>query len=391
MEQIIKDGHLNFAVSPVFIKNYECKKRLVINRGGARSGKTYAILQRLIIYAFQNTGKIIDIVRKTHRELNDSVLKDFVDILISLSIYDDRYHHKTRNEFWINGNLFRFMGMDKAQKKRGAKRDILYINEANGISLEDWIQLTIRTAEQIYVDYNPSEYFWIDEHIIEKWTKDKFEIIHSTYKDNYDFLEAAQIADIENLINIDDYYYNVYAKGVLTEMKGKIYNNYTLIDPNEYDAVDADEIYYGVDWGYEHAMVLMELKYAQEKVFERELYCESKKFDDDLFDFMLAKDISMSADVYADPAYPASIRKGKEKGFSFRKAKKDIQPGIRFVQGLKRHICKSSVNHIRQSNRYKWKQTPDGKIVVGEPVKIDDDTQDATRYGHYTHLRQYQP
>lgn len=382
---------LKFKASPVYIRNYNCKKRIVINRGGSRSGKTYSILQRLIMYAFQNKSKIINIVRKTQREIESTVLKDFVDILVSMGIYDERYHNKTHHTLWINGNLFRFVGMDKAMKKRGFKGDVLFINEANGLSLEDWVQLKIRTAEQIFIDYNPSEYFWLDEHVIEKEHESLFEIIHSTYKDNYDFLPEWQIKDIESLINIDDYYYNVYTKGVLVEMKGKIYSNYSLIDPEIYDAIDADEIFYGIDWGYEHPMTLIEIKKAQEKYYERELFCESKKQVEDLITFMGSKNLSMTADMFADPAYPADIQKVRDAGYEVIKAKKEIEAGIRYCQGLKRFICKSSVNHIRQTNRYKWKQTSDNKIITGQPVKIDDDCPDAQRYAEYTHHRTYQP
>jgi phage terminase large subunit len=384
MESVIRDGKLQFAVSPVFVKNYQARKRIVINQGGTRSGKTYSILQRLIVYAFQNTGKIIDVVRKTQSELRASVLTDFIEILKSLDLYSEKMHNKTNSEFLLNGNIFRFIGLDKAQKKRGAKRDILYVNECNGITLEDWVQLSVRTTEQIFLDFNPSEYFWLNEHVLEK--SEDFDFIKSTYKDNYDFLPTAQIREIENLINIDDFYYQVYVLGNLTQMKGKIYNGYEFIGLHEYNAIDADEIYYGVDWGYEHNMALIEVKYYQEKIYERMLFMESYKHDTDLIDWMLTNDISMVSDIYADHAYPASIQRMRDAGFNVHKANKDVQPGIRFCQGLKRIICKESTEYIKQINKYKWKQTADGKILM-EPVKIDDDGLDASRYANYTHLK----
>jgi phage terminase large subunit len=386
MNEVIRDGQLNFRVSPVFVRNYQATQPIVINQGGTRSGKTYSILQRLIVYAFQNTGKIIDIVRKTQAELRASVLTDFIEILKNTNLYTDRMHNKTNAEFYINGNVIRFLGLDKAQKRRGSKRDLLYINEANGITLEDWIQLNIRLTGQVYLDFNPSEYFWLNEHILEK--RNDFEFIKSTYKDNYDFLEPKQIREIERLIEIDDYYYQVYVLGNLATMKGKIYNNYGFVGRHEYDLIDADEVYYGVDWGYEHNMVLMEVKLAQETVYERCLYMEQYKYDTDLINWMLERDISQAADIYADHAYPASIKRMREAGFNVRKADKDVQPGIRFCQGLKRMICNDEVSqkYIKQINKYKWKQTADGTILT-EPVKVDDDACDASRYANYTHLK----
>jgi phage terminase large subunit len=375
---------LKLDTSPVYLANRLAKTRIVINQGGTRSGKTYSILQLLLTYCFENTGKIIDIVRKTKREIRDTVLTDFIEILTKAGIYNERYHNKTHDEFYIRGNVVRFLGLDKAQKKRGAKRHILYINEANGLTLEDWVQLSIRTTEKIFIDFNPSEYFWVNEQILEK--RKDFTFIQSTYLDNYDYLPADQIAEIENLINVDDYYYKVYVLGELATMKGKIYENYKLIEPEVFDLVDYDEHFYGLDFGYEHPTALMEIKYAQEQVFEREVYCEKKRTDDELIEFMLENDVSQTAEIYADPAYPASIRKVRDAGFNVYKAKKDVRDGIRFCQGLKRNICKSSQTYIKTIGRYKWKQTSDGKILE-EPVKIDDDCEDATRYGEYTHLK----
>lgn len=385
MEKVIRTGTLKLAVSPVFIRNAQARKRIVINQGGTRSGKTYSILQLLLLYAFNNKGKIIDIVRKTRAEIRDTVLTDFIEILTNLGLYSSKMHNKTHDEFYIRGNIFRFIGLDKAQKKRGSKRHILYINECNGITLEDWVQLSVRAIERIYLDFNPSEYFWLNEHVLEKRTD--YDFIKSTYLDNYDFLPPEQIIEIENLINVDDYYYKVYVLGELAEFKGKIYKNYDFVDPDFYDAIDYDERFYGLDFGYENATALVEIKYARERVYERELYYKTHSTDEDLVKWMLDNNVSMSDDIYADPASAASRFKLSEAGFNIRKAKKDVRDGIRFCQGLKTSICKSSTNLAKEYSRYKWKQTSDGKVIEGEPVKIDDHAVDAKRYAEYTHLK----
>ncbi len=377
---------LDLKVSNVFTRNYQATAPIVVNQGGTRSGKTYSILQVLLVYCFANTGKIIDIVRKTRREIRDTVLVDFIEILTKAGIYQEKYHDKTHDVFYIRGNTVRFLGLDKAQKKRGSKRHVLYINEANGLTLEDWVQLSIRTSEKVYIDFNPSEYFWVNEQILEA-PGIKHDFIKSTYKDNLAFLGEEQVRTIENLINVDDFYYRVYVLGDLAALKGKIYENYTLIDPEVYDVVDYSERFYGLDFGYEHATALIEIKYAQEQVYEREVYCKKKRTDDELIKWMLNEGkISQTDEIYADPAYPASIRKLRDAGFSVRKAKKDVRDGIRFCQGLRRNICRSSETYTKTIGRYKWRQTSDGKILE-EPVKIDDDCEDAVRYGEYTHLK----
>lgn len=382
---------MNLPVSPLFVKNYNSTKRHTVNRGGTRSGKTYAILQANIIkWGLQSKGEVIDIVRKTQAELYDSVMKDFFDILNMMEIYDRSCHDKTHFHYRINSNLFRFIGMDKAQKKRGPARSILHINEANGLTLEDWVQLNARTSKQCYYDYNPSEYFWIDENILEK-DSSRYELIHSTYLDNYDFLTPDQIAEIENLINIDDFYYKVYVLGEAAIMKGKIYDRYTLIEPEEYDQLFEDEKFYGIDFGYEDYTCLMEVKWCNEKVYERELYYENHKFDEDLLRWMIENNIDYNASIYADPANAAGIKKLRNAGFNIINADKTVWEGIRYCQGLKRFICKSSRNHIKSMNQYKFKQDANG-VIREEPVKLNDHTCDAQRYAEFTHLsRQFNP
>jgi phage terminase large subunit len=318
------------------------------------------------------------------------VVQDFIDIIESLGLTGIIKRNKTKHIFRVNGNTIRFLGMDKAQKKRGSKRDILYINEANGITLEDFVQLKIRTSGQIFIDFNPSEYFWVNDQILEKPNDgaNKHYLIKSTYKDNYDFLTYEQIKEIEGLIEIDDFYYQVYTLGNLAVMKGKIYNRQRLIEPEVYDMVDYEELYYGLDFGFDHYTSLIECKWAQEQAYERERYHERGKYDDDLVQWMLDNDISMTAPIYADPAYPASIAKLRDAGFNVRKAKKDVIDGIRYCQGLIPNICKSSVHYIRSRNKYKWRQRSNGEIIEGEPVKIEDDPVDAERYAQYSHRKQ---
>jgi len=408
--EINRIANADFPVSPVFILNqaafqattlsdrpnpvtgnYELvpKYNYIVNQGGTRSGKTYSILQVIIIFVLRNRGKIIDIVRKTHAELSDTVVQDFIDIIEILGLTDIIKRNKTKHIFRINGNTIRFLGMDKAQKKRGSKRDILYVNEANGLTLEDWIQLNIRAAGQVFIDFNPSEYFWVNEQILEKENKaeNSHYLIKSNYLDNYDFLSYSQIKKIEALIDVDDFWYQVYTLGNLAVMKGKIYSKQILIEEEDYDVVDYDELFYGLDFGYEHAMCLIEIKYAQEEYYERERYFEKQKHIEDFITWALENDLSQAAPIYCDSAYPASIAKLKDAGFNARRAKKDVIDGIRYMQGINPRICKTSTNLIKARNKYKWRQKADGSIIEGEPVKIDDDAVDAERYGVYTHRK----
>ena len=66
----------------VFEHLLETDKKISIEQGGTRSGKTYNILLYIIFhYSLKNTGKTITICRKTFPSVRASVMRDFLDIL----------------------------------------------------------------------------------------------------------------------------------------------------------------------------------------------------------------------------------------------------------------------------------------------------------------------
>ena len=172
-------------------------KRIIVEQGGTRSGKTYNIIVWILLsYIANNTGKIITICRKTYPALRASAMRDFMDIAQQIGWYSEDSHNKTNAEINIRGNLIEFIGMDQPQKIRGRKRDLLFCNEANELTLEDWRQLILRTNDRIIVDYNPSEEFhWIYDHIL---PRDDCDFFVTTYRNN-PFLDKNVVEEIERL------------------------------------------------------------------------------------------------------------------------------------------------------------------------------------------------
>ena len=111
----------------VFEHLLESDKRITVEQGGSRSGKTYNILHWIIFYyCGQHESNIITIARKTFPSLRASVMRDFIEILQRHEIYDEQHHNKTNHEYNLNGNLIEFVSLDQPQKIRGRKRDLLY-------------------------------------------------------------------------------------------------------------------------------------------------------------------------------------------------------------------------------------------------------------------------
>jgi phage terminase large subunit len=131
---------------------------------------------------------------------------------------------------------------DQPDKLRGARRDVLFINECNNISFEAYQQLSIRTKNFIYLDYNPSNEFWVHEHLLNDADSD-FLIL--TYKDN-EALDPAIVKEIEKAkdkAETSAYWSNwwkVYGLGLL----GSLQN--TIFEFNQVDRIPKEADFYSL-------------------------------------------------------------------------------------------------------------------------------------------------
>ena len=170
---------LNLKATVVLEKNLQANTRIVVNQGGTRSSKTYSLAQLIILKALQSKGKIYTICRKTLPSLKGTSYRDFLEILENLNLYNPEKHNKSELTYKLNDNLIEFISIDMSQKIRGRKRNVLWLNEANEFTQEDWIQLSLRTTENIYLDFNPSDpYSWIYDNVI---NREDCTFIKSTY------------------------------------------------------------------------------------------------------------------------------------------------------------------------------------------------------------------
>ena len=135
----------------------ESEAKIQVHQGGTRSGKTYSILTFIVEFCYHNegAGAVVTICRKTFPALRASVMRDFFEILENEGMYTPSGHNKSDSTYQLFGNLIEFISVDQPQKVRGRKRDLLFINECNELSLEDWRQLILRTTGRIVIDYNP--------------------------------------------------------------------------------------------------------------------------------------------------------------------------------------------------------------------------------------------
>jgi phage terminase large subunit len=368
---------LDIKVTPIYGKNLDAIEndsiRFVVNQGGSRSSKTYSICQMLIIYALTHDKTTISIVRKSFPALRGSVMRDFFEILDGLGLYKESEHHKGENLYrFSNGSTIEFFSVDDAQKLRGRKRHILYCNEANELTFEDFQQLNMRTTSKFIVDYNPSDnYSWVYG-LLEK---ENSILIKSTYKDN-PFLEKDIIKEIENLINVDEGYYRVYALGEQAVLANTIYTHYKIEDFQQ-----GEDTWFGLDVGFNHPMALVEISAIDGTIYLRERIYESNMTIPDLLKRFSEIDIPKGKEIFVDSARPDVIEDLRRAGFNAKLSNKAVKEGIDAVKSMPLVVDKNSHNIIKELRNYKWKKN--GDQTLDEPVKLFDDGLDAARYVIY--------
>ena len=142
------------------------KRRIKIIQGGTSASKTYSILAVLINKAIIQPNLEISVVAESIPHLRRGALKDFIKILKWTNRFDDSQFNKSLLTYQFkNGSTFEFFSADDSSKLRGARRDILYINECNNVTFESYNELAIRTKKEVYLDFNPANEFWVHKEL----------------------------------------------------------------------------------------------------------------------------------------------------------------------------------------------------------------------------------
>lgn len=327
----------------------------------------------------RNANAVITILRKTLPALRGSAYRDFIEIIQKEGWYSEAAHNKTEMQYTLFGNLIEFVSIDQAEKIRGRKRQIAFMNEANEFSYEDFFQVNIRTSEKIILDFNPSEeYSFIYDKIIPRPDCDFFQ---TTYKDN-PFLPQDLVDEIEKLKDADEDYWNIYGLGNRGHNKELIYTHWKLVD----EMPGKGEIVYGLDFGFNHPSSLVKVEIYEDACYVEEIIYQSQLTTNDIATRMKDLEIESYSEIFCDNAEPKTIEEMVRQGFNAIPCdKKSILEGIRKVKSTPLFLLSTSENLIKEIKNYKWKKDKDGN-VLDAPVKFRDDGMDSMRYAIHTKL-----
>lgn len=364
----------------VFSKNLKAYTRdnirVIANKGGTRSSKTWSILQLLYIIASKSKRpRLISIVSETMPHLKRGCIRDFEKMLKDDGVYDPNAWNATDKIYKIGSSAIEFFSADQPSKVQGPARDILYINEAIYIPYEIYRQLATRTTEKIILDYNPTHESWIDTKIL---PFDGSVMIHSTYKDN-DMLSPGQIRDIELNGQLDPNYQKVFVEGETGSLQGLVINNWDIVGEMP---KDFKREWIGIDFGFTDPTAIMHLRQHEGEIYIDEIAYQSGLDNQEIVEILFNSGLSHLR-IIADSAQPGSIKELRKAGLNIEGAIKgsdSINIGIQVMNRYKKHYTARSVNSIKENRMYRYKQDPNGEYMATPIDGKFNHAKDAERY-----------
>ena len=354
---------------------------IIVNEGGARSGKSYGIIQCLVYLATKNKLRI-SVVSHSLPHIKRGAYRDFRQIMEDWHIWNDNeFSYSEYIYTFKNGSYIELFGLEEPGKARGPGRDILFINEANLVSKILFDQLAMRTTGQILLDLNPAEF---DSWCYGVADDPANKCIHSTYVDNIQNLSTSQVKYIEAYRDAGDpYMWEVYGLGLRGKSTEAVYTNWKLCK----EIPMRGEIFYGQDFGYKVASALVQVELFENCIYANELLYQTNLTTNDLIETYKAIGQTKTGEIYCDAAEPKTIEEMYRAGYNVKPAEKDVWAGIQKVKSMPLYITENSINLLHELKNYKWKTDKDGVIKpTEEPVKLNDHLLDALRYAVFTKL-----
>lgn len=363
------------------------KIRGVASKGGTRSGKTWATLQMFHILC-TNAEKplIISCVAATLPMVKRGMQRDFKTMLVTEGVWDESAFNKSEGTYtYPNGCMIEFFGVDNASKVHGSARDILFVNEAQGIPREIFRQLDIRTRKKVVIDFNPVRKFWGETEFV----GDRYVTIRSTYKDN-PYLTKEQIGAIEK--NKDDAnWWRVYGEGETGGVEGNVYPTYEVIE-------DMPETFtgrcLGLDFGFVNdPTAIVDIRFHGWDLYVDLLCYETGLLNSHIADYLTDNMLNKLITV-CDNAEQKSIVELQQrhiKAIPCVKGKGSVAGGIAQVKQFKLHITKRSVKLLDELDNYKWIKDESTGTYTNEAIDAWNHALDALRYGVDYLIRRYRP
>lgn len=400
--------NITVPMNPIFKEVDRCRKRYIVMKGSAGSGKSVDTAQNYILRLMQDKGRNLLCVRKSDITNRDSTYAELTG-----AVY--RMFGENANKYWqikqspmmlecrANGNQIIFRGVnDEKQReklksitfKKGKLTDV-WIEEATEITQNDFEIIDDRLRGelpkgqfyQIRCTFNPvNKNHWIKK-VFFDISDPNVMTHHSTYLNNR-FIDDAYKQRMERRKKIDPEGYRIYGLGEWGEIGGLILSNWEVAEISQ-DLQDYDDIAIGQDFGFNHANAILLLGWKDDNIYVlKEIYLYEKDMSE-IIEIADKQGLPKNITMYCDSAEPDRIKMWQKAGYRARKVKKEKTTDRRKYQAVQIDWLKqrqifihpSCINTIKEIEQWKWKMDERTGEYIDEPVPFFDDAMAAMRYG----------
>lgn len=365
-----------FKITTATRKVEKLTKRIRVVQGGTSASKTISILIFLIALAqHDETPTLTSVVSESIPHLKRGAIRDFKNIMRAQGYWKENSWNATDSIYTFEtGSQMEFFSADNADKLRGGRRDRLFINEANNVLFDAFEQLEVRTKEFVFLDFNPTNEFWLFTEVIP--LRDDVEHIVLTYKDN-EALSEEIVKAIEQRKGRKQWW-QVYGLGQLGMVESRIFPNWKILDEVP-EGARLERRW--LDYGYSNDPTAIGdlYKWNNAWVLDEILYQKGLS-NKQIADVLLNQEKQVP--IAADSAEPKSNDELSAYGLTILSAKKgpdSINNGIQLVQDQEIYVTKRSLNIIKENRNYLWDTNKEGKII-NVPIPIFNHHMDGIRY-----------
>lgn len=354
------------------------KSRIKVVQGGARAGKTIAVLIILCDLSFEQQDKVISVVTDSYPNLEKGAMRDWEKLLKATG--RERYFKVNLSKHtWTNlctGTTVEFFSCE-ADDALGAGRDYLFLNEASRISYDTYSQLAMRTTGDIWIDFNPVNEFWVHTNLLKR--PSGVEFLKVTYLDNEEIPAGVLDELLSHKGDGTSNYWRVYGLGEIGSLEGNVYEGWQAL--SEGDIRKGHLIRYGLDFGFSNDETAMVSIYELEDGLGlvEEVY-QNGILGSQYPEILMSHNIDHSVLIVADAARPEIIAEIRNAGYRIIGADKgpgSVLRGIDRVQQRKIYYCGKNLE--REFMTYGWRKKKSGELL-DEPQDGNDHCMDALRY-----------
>lgn len=398
--------NITVKANPGFKEVNRSKKRYIVMKGSAGSGKSVDTAQNYVLRLMNDPGRNLVAMRKSDITNRDSTFAELTGAIYRMfGDKAEQYWQINKSPLKLtckaNGNQIIFRGMNDDKQREKLKSITFQKGKLTDVWLEEATEFTQADLEiiddrlrgelpegqfyQIRMTFNPvNKSHWIKK-VFFNIPDPNVLTHHSTYLGNR-FIDDAYRARMERRKIVDPDGYMIYGLGEWGEIGGLILHNWEVREISQ-NLNEYDDIALGMDFGFNHATAILLLGVRDDNIYVLDEVYEFEKDTNEIIQLAIGKALPMNRIMWCDSAEPDRImmlnKAGYRRAVGVNKGGSagSVKAQIDWLKQRSIFVHPHCVNTIKEMQQWKWKKDERTGEYLDEPVPIMDDAMAALRYG----------